>query len=97
MQDLLLVTTECWGIVNYKDYPLLSWDWVKDLCEIGVETAISTNQWIMIATSNFACPQFVGMWRDVEWHKRLTTLIKSQEIPYECIKPRLRKTMEYKQ
>lgn len=94
-QDLLLATTECWGIVDYKDYPLLSWDWVKDLCEIGVETAISTNQWAMIATSNFACPQFVGMWRDVEWHRRLTDLIKSREIPSERINPRLRKTMEY--
>ena len=94
-QDLLLATTECWGIVDYKDYPLLSWDWVKDLCEIGVETAISTNQWAMIATSNFACPQFVGMWRDIEWHRRLTNIIKSQEIPCERINLRLRKTMEY--
>jgi len=24
-----LVTTECWGVVDYKDWPGLSWDWVK--------------------------------------------------------------------
>jgi hypothetical protein len=29
---LPLVTTECWGIVDYKDWPMLSWDWVKELC-----------------------------------------------------------------
>ena len=94
-QKLMLGTTECWGIVDYKDFPLLPWDWVKDLCEIGVETAISTGQWAMIATSNFACPQFVGMWHDVQWHRRLTDMIKAQEIPYEKVNERLRKTMVY--
>lgn len=94
-QNLMLATTECWGIVDYKDYPLLPWDWVKELCEIGVETAISTGQWAMLATSNFACPQFVGMWRDAEWHKRLTDMIKNAEIPYEQVNERLRKTMVY--
>lgn len=94
-QGLILATTECWGIVDYKDYPLLPWDWVKELCEIGFETAIFTGQWAMLATSNFACPQFVGMWRDIQWHKRLTDMIKSAEIPYEQVNERLRKTMVY--
>ncbi|MGC9341734.1 MAG: cellulase-like family protein, partial [Bacteroidales bacterium] len=31
-----LITTECWGVVDYKDWPLLSWDWVKELCKTGV-------------------------------------------------------------
>ncbi|MDZ7723546.1 MAG: cellulase-like family protein [candidate division KSB1 bacterium] len=77
---LPLVTTECWGIIDYKDWPLLSWDWVKELCELGTITAASTGQWIAIATSNFCGPQFVGMWRDVEWHQRLTEIIKSAPI-----------------
>jgi hypothetical protein len=82
---LPLVTTECWGIVDYKDWPLLSWDWVKELCELGTHTAVSTGQWIAIATSNFCGPQFVGMWRDVEWHRRLTDAIKSAPIKSELL------------
>jgi hypothetical protein len=70
-----LVTTECWGIVDYKDWPLLSWDYVKELCEFGVQEAAATGRWIAMATSNFCGPQFHGMWRDIEWHKRLTDII----------------------
>lgn len=72
-----LATTECWGIVDYKDWPLLSWDWVKELCELGTITAAKTGMWAAIATSNFCGPQFVGMWRDIEWHKRLTSIIRN--------------------
>lgn len=75
-----LCTTECWGIVDYKDWPLLHWDWVKELCELGVKTALSTNSWIAIASSNFCSPQFVGMWRDIEWHRRLTNLITQTPV-----------------
>ena len=81
-----LITTECWGIIDYKDWPMLNWDWVKDLCEMGVKEAAATGQWVGIATSNFCAPQFVGMWRDVEWHRRLTTLIKSSSINPELLK-----------
>jgi hypothetical protein len=70
-----IITTECWGVVDYKDWPLLNWNWVKELCEFGVKEAISTGRWITIATSNFCGPQFQGMWRDIEWHKKLTDLI----------------------
>lgn len=71
-----LVTTECWGIVDYKDWPGLDWGWVKELCEVGVRTAVQTGQWKAISTSNFCGPQFVGMWRDIEWHQRLTKMIR---------------------
>ena len=73
---LPLVTTECWAIVNYKDWPLLDWGWVKELCAHGVEEAVKTGRWTGIATSNFCGPQFRGMWRDVEWHQRLTKRIR---------------------
>lgn len=82
----LVVTTECWGIVDYKDWPLLNWDWVKELCEIGTITAANTGVWIGIATSNFCGPQFVGMWRDIEWHRRLTTIIKSSPVDETILK-----------
>lgn len=75
-----IISTECWSIVDYKDYPMLNWNWIKDLCELGTITAASTGQWVAIATSNFCGPQFVGMWKDVEWHKRLTNIIKSSKI-----------------
>jgi hypothetical protein len=75
-----LITTECWGIVDYKDWPLLHWDWVMDLCALGTQRAASSGQWLAIATSNFCGPQFVGMWRDKEWHQRLTHAIKTAEI-----------------
>lgn len=70
-----LITTECWAIVDYKDWPLLSWDWIKDLCAFGVRQASSTGRWVAMGTSNFCGPQFVGMWRDVDWHRRLTDVI----------------------
>jgi hypothetical protein len=75
-----LITTECWGIVDYKDWPLLRWDWVMDLCALGAQRAASTGQWLAIATSNFCGPQFVGMWRDKAWHQKLTRAIKTAEI-----------------
>ncbi|MCC6239859.1 MAG: cellulase [Phycisphaerales bacterium] len=80
---LPLITTECWGVVDYKDWPLLNWDWVKELCELGVRTAAATGRWAAIATSNFCGPQFVGMWRDIDWHRRLTDLIHESALPQE--------------
>ena len=77
---LALVTTECWGIVDYKDWPLLDWGWVKDLCALGTEKAAEHRRWAAIATSNFCGPQFNGMWRDVAWHQRLTRIIKSSVL-----------------
>jgi hypothetical protein len=78
-----LITTECWGIVDYKDWPLLSWGWIKELCELGVRRASASGRWAAIATSNFCGPQFVGMWREVAWHQHLTELIHNGRLP-EC-------------
>ncbi len=75
-----LVTTECWAIVDWKDWPMLDWQWVKDLNALGTRAAISEKRWKAIATSNFCGPQFVGMWRDVDWHQQLTREIRSAEL-----------------
>ncbi len=75
-----LVTTECWAIVDYKDWPLLKWDWVKDLCALGAQQAASSGQWLAIASSNFCGPQFAGMWRDKTWHLKVTGAIKGASI-----------------
>ncbi|MEN1784512.1 MAG: cellulase-like family protein [Bacteroidota bacterium] len=74
-----LVTTECWGVVDYKDWPLLKWDWVKELCDLGTREAVKTGRWVGMATSNFCGPQFKGMWRDRRWHQNLTDLIRNQK------------------
>jgi Sugar-binding cellulase-like len=84
-----LVTTECWGVVDYKDWPLLKWDWVQDLCSLGAKRAAASGQWLAIASSNFCEPQFIGMWRDKAWHQRLTSAIKSAEIAPELRQGRL--------
>jgi hypothetical protein len=75
-----LITTECWSVVDYKDWPLLTWDWIKDLCETGVTTAASTARWAAIGSSNFCGPQFRGMWRDVAWHRRMTGVIHNARL-----------------
>lgn len=75
-----LITTECWSVVDYKDYPLLNWGWVKELCEYGVKEALATERWSALATSNFCGPQFVGMWRDAAWHRHLTDLIHNGSV-----------------
>jgi hypothetical protein len=91
--NLPLITTECWGVVDYKDWPLLHWEWVKELCELGTLTAASTGQWIAIATSNFCGPQFTGIWRDIEWHQKLTEKIKSSKINEKLLTRKIIKRM----
>lgn len=78
--DQPLITTEGWALVAYKDWPQLNWDWVKELCAFGVKEASKTGRWIALSTSHFCGPQFVGMWRDLEWHRRLTDLIHEGEF-----------------
>jgi hypothetical protein len=79
--DRPLVTTECWAVVNYRDWPGLDWGWIKELCAFGVAEALGTARWTGIATSNFCGPQFTGMWEDVIWHQALTRQIKAARGP----------------
>jgi hypothetical protein len=90
-----LITTECWGIVNYKDYPMLNWDWVKGLCALGATTAAATGQWVAIGTSNFCGPQFKGMWNDVKWHKQLTEMIKKSPINNQLKNQKICSRLQY--
>jgi len=73
-------TTECWGPIDYKDYPMLEWSWVKEICAFGTIEASKHGRWKYIATSNFCGPQFTGMWRDIEWHRKLTGIIKKASV-----------------
>jgi hypothetical protein len=80
VSGLPIGTTECWGIIDYKDYPLLEWGWVMELCEYGTLEAIKSGRWKYIGTSNFCGPQFAGMWREKEWHQRLTGRIRTSPL-----------------
>ncbi|MEI6195033.1 MAG: cellulase-like family protein, partial [Verrucomicrobiota bacterium] len=79
--NLPLITTECWGLVDYKDWPGLDWGYVKEMCAVGTTSAAATGRWVALATSNFCGPQFRGMWRDIAWHQRLTKMIKASRLP----------------
>ena len=80
--NLPLITTESWSVVDFKDWPLLDWEWVKRSCSNGIAYAAQKGRWLAMATSNFCGPQFVGMWRDVAWHKEMTAIIKSSVLPF---------------
>ncbi len=75
-----VITTECWAVTIYKDYPLFEWGWIKELCALGTKLAAQSGRWTAISTSNFCGPQFKGMWRDVEWHKKMTSIIKNSKL-----------------
>ncbi|MEX0324944.1 MAG: cellulase-like family protein [Puniceicoccaceae bacterium] len=83
---LPIITTECWSVVDYKDWPLLDWEWVKSSCEVGIRHAAQKGQWLAMATSNFCGPQFVGMWRDKDWHQEMTSIIKTAAMPGAGVK-----------
>jgi Sugar-binding cellulase-like len=92
-QGQALITTECWGVVDYKDWPLLDWDYVKDLCALGTETAAGTGRWLAMGTSNFCGPQFTGMWKDTGWHRELTRVIHTSQVDEDLKKSPLAKRM----
>lgn len=79
--DKPIVTTESWGVINYKDGPGLDWGWVKETCAYGVAAATATGRWASLSTSNFCGPQFRGMWDDVSWHQAQTDLIHAGAGP----------------
>ena len=85
LQNQGLITTECWGVVDYKDLPLLEWGYIKELCSLGTLEAAKTGRWLAIATSNFCGPQFVGMWRDIAWHIKLTNAIHASYVDEDLL------------
>lgn len=76
---LPLFTSEAWGPVNYEDLPppddFREWKWVKDACEASMKMAAERG-WRGICSSNFCGPQHPGMWQDLEWHRRVTAMIR---------------------
>ena len=79
---LPIITTESWGPITYKDWPLLNWKWVKEICEFGVVEASKSGRWASMCTSNFCGPQFKGMWDDIKWHRKLTDIIHNSPMKF---------------
>ncbi|NCB93797.1 MAG: cellulase [Clostridia bacterium] len=75
-----IVTTECWSVVDYKDWPMLNWDWILEINSLGIKTAADTGRWAGMATSNFCGPQLVGMWREKKWHQKMTKIIHNSNL-----------------
>ena len=67
--------TEGWGSVMWEDHMDLDWEFIKKCgymgAILGAKHGMKFN-----CTSNFNHPHF-GIWKDVEWHKKLTDIIKS--------------------
>jgi hypothetical protein len=68
--------TEGWGIINWLDHPDLPWDIIKESAEICA-TLGRKHGYAFNCTSNFTHPTFPGYWRDVEWHKKVTGIIRT--------------------
>ncbi len=81
--DLPLITTESWGPITYKDWPMLNWQWIKEVCALGVQEASKTGRWASLCTSNFCGPQFRGMWNDINWHRKQTDIIHNSPLNYK--------------
>ena len=69
--------TEGWGPVGWVDHPELDWNWVKEAADISVGLAKKHANYKYICSSNFTHPQFKGIWEDMKWHRKITSIIKS--------------------
>jgi hypothetical protein len=76
-QNIVCGNTEGWGPIFWFDHPELDWKWVKESGSICVDLAKKHENYKFICTSNFTHPQFRGMWEDINWHRQITSTIKS--------------------
>ncbi len=68
--------TEAWGMVNWLDHPLLTWDIHRETAEVGAAIA-ARRGYTFDCSANFCHPHFLGFWDDVPWHRSLTDTIRS--------------------
>ena len=69
--------TEGWGMVGWKEYPSVGWEFIKRAAELSIEMCKKHPCYKYITTSNFTHPFFDSLWADVEWHKKVTDMIKN--------------------
>jgi hypothetical protein len=68
--------TEGWGTVNWLDHPDMDWDIIKEAGLIGAKLG-RKHGYSFNCSSNFTHPQFPGLWNDVQWHKKVTSIIRN--------------------
>lgn len=68
--------TEGWGAIYWMDHPALDWDWIKEAGEVCARLG-AKYEYKFNCTSNFTHPYFRGIWKDVEWHRKVTSIIKN--------------------
>lgn len=73
--DIPIGNTEGWGMVNWPEHPMLDWEIQKDAGLLACEIA-SQHGYLFNCSSNMCEPQFLRLWADVEWHRRVTDTIK---------------------
>ncbi|MBD3351265.1 MAG: hypothetical protein GF364_07240 [Candidatus Lokiarchaeota archaeon] len=71
--------TEGWGLVDWFEHPSLEWQIQKECGLIAAKYAQENGYWFN-CSSNMCEPQFLGLWRDLDWHREVTGIIKSGEI-----------------
>lgn len=74
--DKPIGNTEGWGIINWLDHPALTWGIIKEAGEICA-TLGRKHGYRFNCSSNFTHPQFPGLWADVAWHQRVTSIIRN--------------------
>jgi len=73
--NIPLGNTEGWGAVMWMDHKDLSWDFIKEAGIMGAEVGQKFG-YAFNCSSNFNHPQFKGIWNDISWHQKVTSIIK---------------------
>lgn len=73
--------TEGWGIVIWREHPYLEWDFIKHAGLVSAKMAVEAG-YAFVCSCNFCHPEFPGIWNDVEWHKKITDIIKQGKPVY---------------
>ena len=73
--------TEGWGIINWREHPYLEWDMIKHAGLVSAKMAADAG-YAFICSCNFCHPQFPGLWNDIEWHKKITDIIRQGKPRY---------------
>ncbi len=71
--------TEGWGAIIWAEHPMLTWDMIKDAgmvaAKLGRKYGYAFN-----CQSNFCEPQFTSLWKDLDYHREITDIIKAGDI-----------------
>lgn len=74
---LTIGNTEGWGLVVWRERPSVNWNFIKIAAELIIPVCKKYKCFKYICTSNFTHPMFKSLWADIEWHKKVTEMIKS--------------------